>query len=248
MPDASPLPELPPQRVAHLHPHAVPWQHALTWFEDALRLYRRRPMIWIGLAFFTLVTEIALQVLPDPWALLSNVFGPLVGCGMLLAAAAADRHATPRLRFAWGAFRAPSSAIIAIVVASLIAFLAEAFAAWWIADANLLMVHADGEDLTASARIGIYTIGVLASLPVAFVPLHVLFEPVTMHDAFAASWNAFVLNTGPLLVYAAVSLVLLAFGLLTMLIGLVFVMPLWAASSYSAWRDIFGIGEAPVVE
>ena len=65
--------------------------------------------------------------------------------------------------------------------------------------------------------------------------------------AFAASWNAFALNTLPLLAYAAASLVLLAFGLATFGLGLVLAMPLWAASSYAAWKDIFGIKDAPPI-
>lgn len=99
-----------------------------------------------------------------------------------------------------------------------------------------------------SAWIGVYAIGVLASLPVAFVQLHALFEPVGFAEAFIASWRAFLLNTTPLLVYAALSLVLLAFGLLTLGLGLVFVMPLWAASSYAAWRDIFAVDEPPTMD
>ena len=77
------------------------------------------------------------------------------------------------------------------------------------------------------------------------MPFHVLFEQVPVGAAFAASWNAFVRNTVPLLVYAAASLVLLGFGLATMGIGLVIVLPLWAASSYAAWKDIFGVSDAP---
>jgi len=237
-----------PPLAPHLSAHAVPWQHAITWFEDALRLFRRRPFVWIGLAILTLMAELVLQFPPDPWPLVSKIVVPLVACGMLIAAAFADRHGAPRLAHALTAFRAPTSAVIAIVLSSLVTFLAEAFAAWWIADANLFLVHAATEDLTASAWIGVYAIGVLASLPVAFVPLHVLFEPVTFAEAFAASWHAFVLNTMPLLVYAGLSLVLLGLGLLTWGIGFVFAMPLWAASSYTAWRDIFGVEEAPIVE
>lgn len=232
----------------HLAARAVPWQHAIAWFEEALRLFRRRPFIWIALAVLTLAAELVLQFPPDPWPLVSKIVVPLIACGMLIAAAAADRHASPRLAHALTAFRAPSRAVVAIVVSSLITFFAEAFAAWWIADANLFFTHSGAEDLTPLAWMGVYAIGVLASLPVAFVPLHALFEPVGFAQAFIASWNAFLLNTTPLLVYAALSLVLLAFGLLTMGLGLVFVMPLWAASSYTAWRDIFSVEEAPIVD
>ena len=250
-PTPPPLPLAPllaPSSGPHLRAHAVPWQHALTWYEDALRLFKRRPGIWIALAFITLASELALQLLADPWPLLGKVLAPLFACGMLYAAAAADRHAAPRLRYAFSAFRAPPGAIAAIVVASLIAFAAEVFAAWWIADVNLMLGHAGTDELTTPAIMGVYAIGVLASLPVAFVPLHVLLEPVAFGDAFLASWHAFVLNTAPLLVYAGLSLVLLAVGLATMGFALLLVLPIWAGSSYAAWKDIFGVGAAPVLD
>jgi uncharacterized membrane protein len=74
-----------------------------------------------------------------------------------------------------------------------------------------------------------------------FVVFHVLFEDVRPGPAFTASWNAFVLNTLPLLVYSAASMVLLGFGLATFGLGFALALPLWAASSYAAWKDIFGI-------
>ena len=87
--------------------------------------------------------------------------------------------------------------------------------------------------------------GILASLPVMFVPFHVLFEDVRPAAAFTASWNAFALNTLPLLVYSAASMVLLGFGLATFGLGLALALLLWAASSYAAWKDIFGLRDAP---
>lgn len=242
----SPLPPGEPPGGPHLQPRTVPWQHALTWFDDALRLFKRRAAVWMLLALLTIATELAFQLFGAPWSVLGKVLAPLVGCGMLYAAAAADRQSAPRVGDAWRAFSAPAPAVIAIVAASLVAYGAEVFAAWWVADVNLL-VDATGGDLAPTAVMGIYAIGVLASLPVTFVPLHVLFEPVTFAQAFAASWHAFVLNTVPLLVYAALSLVLLAVGLATMGFALVLVLPLWAASSYAAWRDIFAVGQAPLV-
>ena len=37
----SPLPAPPP---AHLHPRIVPWRHALAWYEEAMRLWKRAPV------------------------------------------------------------------------------------------------------------------------------------------------------------------------------------------------------------
>ena len=192
-----------------------------------------------------LATEFALQALPAFGPTLGKIVAPLVACGMLYAAAAADRGARPSVAFAASAFRAPAPTIIAIVVAGVLTFAAEAFAAWWVADVNLLSDDAAGGELSTAAIAGIYAIGILASLPLTFVPFHVLFERVAPRAAFMASWNGFAQNALPLLVYAAVSLVLLGFGLITMGIGLVLVLPLWAASSYAAWKDVFDVREPP---
>ncbi len=210
-----------------------------------MRLFKFAPATWMGLAVLTLATELALKSVPGAGTLLGEVFTPLVACGLVFAAAAADRRSTPSFRLAIAAFRAGGGAIAAVVAASLLTFAAQAFAGWWIADANLLAPGSAAADLSPAAIIGVYAIGILASLPVTFVPFHVLFERVPAGTAFAASWTAFTLNTLPLLVYGAASLVLLGFSLATMGLGLALALPLWAASSYAAWKDIFGVRDAP---
>jgi hypothetical protein len=241
----SPFDVSPPP--AHLHPRIVPWRHALAWYEDAMRLFKRAPTIWVALAVVTIVTELALKAVPHVGSLLSQAVTPLVACGLIYAAAATDRGVVPSLKLAVLAFRAPAGAIAAIVVSALVTFAAEALAAWWVAGANLLDAGSASINLSATAVAGTLAIGILASLPVMFVAFHVLFEGVPPGTAFAASWNAFALNTLPLLVYSAASLVLLGFGLATYGLGLVLALPLWAASSYAAWKDIFGIRDAPEV-
>jgi hypothetical protein len=232
-------------RQPHLHPRAVPWQHALAWYEDAMRLFKRGPLTWIALAIATVVTELGLRTVPSVGMLLSQLVTPLVACGLVYGAGAADRGSTPSLRDAIRAFRAPPPAIAAVITAALVEFAAEAFAAWWIADVNLFDTDTGSTELSPTAITGILALGILASLPVMFVVFHVLFEDVRPAPAFTASWNAFVLNTLPLLVYSAASMVLLGFGLATFGLGLALALPLWAASSYAAWKDIFGIRDAP---
>lgn len=248
MPEVPLQPDTPPPIVvppAHLQSRAVPWRHALTWYEDALRVVKRAPATWCALALLTLAAEFALEAVPEFGPMLGKIVVPLVACGMLYAAAAADRGAAPSLRHAVAAFRARAAAMGAVIAAGLLTFAAEALAAWWIAGVNLLAPESASAALSAPQVGGIYAIGILASLPLTFIPFHVLFEAVGVRAAFAASWNGFVVNTVPLLVYAAASLVLLGFGVATMGIGLVIVLPLWAASSYAAWKDVFDIRDAP---
>ena len=218
----------------------MPWRRAFAWYEDAMRLVKRGPAVWALLALATLATEIALQALPGVGLALGRILGPLVACGLLFAAASADAGEPPRAAHALAAFRAGAGAMLAIIVAGALTFAAEAFAAWWIAEVDLLAADASTGELTLAAIAGIYAIGILASPPLTFVPFLVLFGDAAPGRAFAASFTGFALNVAPLCVYAALSLVLLFFGLLTMGIGLLLALPLWAASSYAAWKDVFG--------
>jgi hypothetical protein len=239
------VPEPPPAPfVAHLHPRIVPWRHAFAWYEEAMRLFKFAPFSFIGLAFVSVLTDLVAKSAPGAFALMGEIFTPLVACALLYAAAAADRRVAPSPQLLVQAFRAGGNAIAAVVAASLVAFVAQALAAWWIADANLLALESMTK-LSAAAVLGIYAIGVLAALPVTFVPMLVLFERATLRQAFVASGLAFAQNTVPLVVYGVASMMLLVFALVTAGLGLALALPLLAASSYAAWKDVFGVRDAP---
>ncbi len=227
--------------AVHLHPRAVPIGHAFAWYEEAMRLWKRSPASWGVLALITLGVDLVLDALPGAGSLIGKIITPLVASGMVVAALEADRESRPRAAHAFAAFTAPAGAIAAIIVSSLATFAAEAAAAWWIADENLLVHAADAAPLSITTIVGVYVVGVLVSLPFTFVPFPVLLERAGAHAAFSASFRAFALNTLPLMLYGAVSLMLLAFGLVTWGVGFVIALPLWVASSYAAWKDIFGV-------
>jgi uncharacterized membrane protein len=231
----------PEPTAVHLHPRAVPAGHAFAWYEEAMRLWKRSPAMWGALAVATLAVALLLEALPGAGTLVGKFVTPLVAAGMVVASFAADRGEPVRMIHVVAAFFAPAGAIASIVAASVVTFIGEAATAWWIADVNLLVHEGDYGTLSVAAIVGIYIVGVLVSLPFTFVPFHVLLERADPVAAFAASFRAFSLNTLPLMIYGAVSLVLLAFGLLTFLVGFVVALPLWVAASYAAWKDIFGV-------
>jgi uncharacterized membrane protein len=103
---------------------------------------------------------------------------------------------------------------------------------------NLLADSSD-ERLTTTARIAVTGAEALASLPVLFVPFAVLLENRSFGAAFAISLRGFALNVAPLVLFAALSLVLTVIGALAFYVGLIAVFPLLTAASYAAWKDIF---------
>ena len=230
--------------ATHLRPRSVPWSHAAAWYEEAMRLFKFAPFSFVGLAIVIIVTDFALETLPGILAFAGQIVTPLVTCALLYASAAVDRRVAPSPRMLLLVFQAGGNAIAAIIGASLLTTAAEQLAAWWIADANLL-VFESMEKLSVPAILGILAIGVLAALPLTFIPMLVLFERAPLREAFVASGVAFAQNTVPLLVYGALALVLMLFGFFSMGVGFALALPLWAAASYAAWKDVFGVRDAP---
>jgi len=220
----------------------VPALRALAWFAEGMRLWRRGPATFAALAFFTLVASVALEPVPVLGFVASNVIAPLIATGMLYASLAADRGDRPRLKHAIAVFAAPAGAQATVIVAGLVAFAAEAVAAWQTADVNLFLPSGETGSLPISAVIVIYVAGIAASLPLTFVPFAALFDGDALVRAFAISGRAFACNVPALALYAGISLSLLLVGLASLGIGLVLVLPWIAAASYAAWKDIFGLG------
>ncbi len=238
VPEAGPV----PSRV----PRAVPVGNAFAWFAEAIRLWKRGPVSFVLIALVVLVTSVVFEPVPFAGFVAANIVAPLLACGLLYASLAADRNDQPRFRHLVVVFAAPASAQATVVAAGLFVLAAEAFTAWQLAQINLLMPLDDTAGLSGSTVVAIYAIGVLASLPVTFVPMAALFDGEGPRSAFSLSFRAFARNVPALSALALYSFVLLLLGLLTMGIGLVLALPWIAAASFAAWKDIFGLaGSAP---
>jgi len=231
-----------PSRV----PRAVPIGSAFTWFTEAIRLWKRGPASFVAIALAVLVTSVVFEPVPFAGFVAANIIAPLLACGLLYASLAADRNDRPRFRHLVVVFAAPASAQATVVAAGLFVLAAESFTAWQLAQVNLLMPIDDPAGLSGSAIVAIYAIGVLASLPVTFVPMAALFDGEGPGSAFSLSFRAFARNVPALSALALYSFVLLMLGLLTMGVGLVLALPWIAAASFAAWKEIFGLtGSTP---
>ena len=214
---------------------------ALAWYVEAMRIFKRHPLGFAGLSGIIIVTELAITAIPAVGPLAANIVVPLLACSLLFAALATDRNDRPRLKHLIAPFTAPAGAMGAVVVASLIVFAIQWMIARVVGDIDLMA----GEGIVAPdplVIIAIYGGGIAASLPMTLVPMLALFEGNNAREAFAGSLAAFLQNLPAFLLYGAISIALAGIGLLTFGIALLIVVPLWAASSYAAWKDLSGLG------
>ena len=218
---------------------SVPASRAFEWYGEGLRLFKRRPLPFIALAVVVIAAEFALGAIPLVGRPLANIVVPILACGLLYASLAADRGDRPRAAHLVAAFAAPVASLGAVILSSLVVFIAEWAIGWQFAGVNLLASDGDAA-LSAGDVLLIYATGIAVSLPLTLVPIVALFEGAGVSDSFAASVAAFRRNPGAFLLYGALSLALLGLALVTMGLILPVVLPLWAASSYAAWKDVVG--------
>ena len=217
--------DAPPPSLASSLPRAVPAASALTWFEAAMRMFKRAPMLWCALGFITLASKVALELIPGIGRAASEVIVPVIECGLLIGAAELDRGRPLAIGHAFAAFRAPPRALAAIVVSALLVSAAETATAYALADVNLLADPTDVR-LTTGVLVAVISAATFASLPLVFVPFAALFAHERFVAAFAASLKDPAMQDREK-------------GLLMFWIGLVAVLPLLAAASYAAWKDIY---------
>jgi hypothetical protein len=235
-PTGDPPPALPGERAIR----AVPPGRAIEWYGEALRLFKRAPVGFGLLAVAVAVLQILLSLIPLAGPPAANVIVPIVAGSLLFASLAVDRGERPRAVHLLAPFAAPAQAIAAVIAGALCVSGAEWLAGWHLAGVNTLSIEGLSE-LSAQDIVLVYVVGVAVSLPLTLVPLLAFLEGAGVRDAFGSSARAFARNVGAFAVYGALSLVLLALVMVTQGIAMPIVLPLWAASSYAAWKDLFGV-------
>ena len=206
-----------------------------------MRLWKRGPARFCLIALVVLAANFALTLLPVVGIVLAQLVLPLIECGLLYASLAADRGDRPLLRHLIAIAAAPPRAQAAVIVAALAVFAVEALVADLVGGYNMLSPSSNADSISGVTLVVTYAAGIVASLPLTFVPFAVLFDGEEFGAAFAQSAAAFARNTGPLLVYGLLSFLLLMLGLATSGIGLLLALPWSAAASYAAWKDVFGV-------
>jgi uncharacterized membrane protein len=219
----------------------VPAAHATVWYAAAMRLWKRGPLPFTGLALVVLAVNLALGLVPVGGAIAAQFVLPLLECGLFYASLAADRGERPRMRHLLAVLAAPPRAQGAVIAAGLVIFATEAVVAQATGGINMLMPASQAESISGVALAATYAAGIAVSLPLMFVPFAALFDGAGFREAFAQSGAAFARNAAPLAFFGALSFLLLMVGLATSGIGLLLALPWSAAASYAAWKDIFGV-------
>lgn len=232
---ASPDPSPSPPGVREFR--SVKADRAFAWYSEALRLFKKHPLGFAALAFATAVAEILLLLVPLVGPPAANVVVPIVAASLLFASLATDRGDRPRASHLIAPFAAPARAVGTVIAATIVVSGFEWLAGWHLAGVNLLSIESI-TDIGVADLLVVYVIGVAVSLPLTLVPLFAFLEGASPRDSFAWSIAAFLRNPSAFVLYGALATALLGVVFVTQGLAAVIVLPLWAAASYAAWKDL----------
>jgi uncharacterized membrane protein len=246
-----------------VEPRSVEAVQGWRWIAAGFSLFFKSPLIWMAfflVYFFAAFVFAFLVPLIGPviWALLDPIFI----AGFMIACRTLEVGEEMEIAHLFAAFRlrpAPLATLGAYYLAgkvlaiSIAAFIATQIMGGELPELDFAEVLRT-QDPEMMRAMGQHLLMVLAFfmaflLPLLmaywFAPALVVFDNMTPVEAMKLSFRACLRNAVPFLIYGVAAVALLILGALPMMLGMVAVLPVLAATSiYTGYRDIF-IAEQP---
>jgi len=257
-PPPAATPPLPsPQPAPPADGWAVDAGRGAHWWSEGWRYFTAAPVIWIVIAILYLAIMIGLAVIPIIGQIASMLLHPALTAGLMLGCRTQERGEELTVGHLFAGF---GDRLSPLVILALL-YLAGWIAIWLVTVALLVMVIGGGalgallSGNTVQAGIALLSalsVGALVVLLVALllvVPLlmAIWFAPALVvlrgDEPFAAmktSFNACLRNFVPFLVYGLVGLLLAILATIPLGLGWFVLAPVYAASIYAGYKDIFG--------
>jgi len=223
------------------------------WIVEAFALFRKQPGTWILTVVVLGVVFIVISMIPVLGSLASALLFPIFGAGLMLGCKAADQGGTLEISHLFAGFKQRTGDLVLVGVFNLVGWVVIAFAVAAVIGGGVFMGMMRGGMPGAGISIASMLLAMLLVAGLS-VPLYmaVWFAPVliVLHDlvptaALKASFFTCLRNWVPFLVYGVVLLVLGIVAAIPLGLGYLVLLPVLAASVYTAYRDIFCAGHEP---
>jgi uncharacterized membrane protein len=238
-------------------PATVAAGNGLAWWTEGWRLFAASPWVWIAMTLAFIVITILLSLVPFIGSFASTVLSPALVAGMMAGCRALDRGGELTINHLFAGFseRLGSLLIVGLLclagtVVILVAMVAVAVGTIGMSGISALMAGDPIQGgLTMLATLGIGAMvatlaGTLIALPLMmaywFAPALVMLRNDEPLAAMKASFVACLVNVWPMLVYSLVGLALAIGATIPLGLGWLVLAPVFAASIYASYKDIFG--------
>lgn len=245
------------QKAGTLVSRTAPWGRGAGWIADGFRLVAADWLAWLLVSIILLVTSSVLQFLPVIGTIAVFLLMPVFLGGLMLSIDANHEGKPLEVAGLFEAFHGPATGelikvgLATLLLNMLVALLTLAFVVAF-AGLDFLTRLAQTEAMLAAGMELTFGIGLLLALlvyvalllPVTmlvwFAPALIVLEHETAGSAMRHSLIGCLRNFGPYLVYGLVGLLVFPLiAILTLGLGILFLVPVGIASIHAAYRDIF---------
>jgi uncharacterized membrane protein len=232
-----------------MQPRSVPFNHGLQWISRGWQIFKRSPLVWIGLTIALILIWFALLNIPKLGPLLFNLLFPVFFAGLMLGCRAVEEGKPLHFGYLLAGFRENATALVTVGGVYLVGMLIVLLVAFGSSEGlPKLPAKPTTEEIAAAQAAlkkmtGPLLTAMLLYVPLVmltwFAPLLIVFRKMTAVPALKSSFSACVQNVGAFTLYGLVVVVLWVAGTLPVMAGLVIVLPVIFGSIYASYIDIY---------
>jgi uncharacterized membrane protein len=229
----------------------VPAPSGWNWIADGWTLFKAAPGLWIGMIVVFLVMNVAAMLVPFIGPVAQYLLMPVFLGGLAAGCRAIEDGSGLQFNHLFAGFQTRFGTLIAIGALYLAGFVAIVVVVMLITGASVFALMAGGgagNDAMASGAAAMtmtlaVLIAVALSIPLMmaiwFAPALALFHELGAVEAMKASFSGCLRNVVPFLVYGIVGFVLAILASIPLMLGWLVLGPVFAASVYTGYRDIY---------
>jgi len=238
-------------------PASVPSGNGVAWWQEGWRLFALSPWVWIAITLVFLAVLILLHLIPFLGSFAATILSPVLTAGIMAGCSAQDHGEELTINHLFSGFseRLGSLLVLGLVYLAgtvLVVCIVAAIAIGTVGMSGVAALMSGDPTqaiFTMLATVGFglllaVLVGTLAALPLMmaywFAPALVMLRNDDPLVAMKASFFACLTNVWPMLVYSLVGIALAIVATIPLFLGWFVLGPVFAASLYASYKDIFG--------
>lgn len=223
-----------------------PASHGWSWIAEGWELFKRQPGMWIGIVLIAFVIFVAAAMIPVVGGLATTLFGPVFAAGIMIGCKALDTGGELELGHLFAGFKERTGTLVGVGALYLAAVVVVMLVVGLMMGVGFgAMMGGDPQAMAAMGVTMLLAMLVMFALLLPAVMAIWLAAPlVVFHEhgaveAMKGSFSGCLKNILPFLVYSVVMMVLAFFATLPLALGWLALGPVFAASVYTSYRDIY---------
>lgn len=223
-----------------------PASHGWSWIAEGWELFKRQPGMWIGIVLIAFVIFVAAAMIPVVGGLATTLFGPVFAGGVMIGCKALDTGGELELGHLFAGFKERTGTLVGVGALYLAAVVVVMLVVGLMMGVGFgAMMGGDPQAMAAMGVTMLLAMLVMFALLLPAVMAIWLAAPlVVFHEhgaveAMKGSFSGCLKNILPFLVYSVVMMVLAFFATLPLALGWLALGPVFAASVYTSYRDIY---------